>query len=376
MKWLIKKQIQFAGIVVRPHATEGSIQTRSAGTSLDGNSFDSLKSRIFDTYAKYVNWDVNKYDSLIVIFNPDETTSILINEIQFTNYNDHEVVSGIRRNKLKLIGMEIPEESGILIYLTWRTHHLAMYDVTPVIMRSEEIKTGQERDKRRPEDYELVLGALVDEIDCQTVYAISNDEWQDVFDAGWFPFAFLQGNLWRELIEKIHQHEDLSEFTEKIAGIISSTWDTRIHLWRLHPILKNEIDFLESAYESFVAQNWIAVNSILGPRIEGVITGAVGRFLKHKQMVSAFNAAIDQNDRGNQILKAEKLMEYLTRVVYKDVNMMNPGNKNAGINRHLLGHGRVRAETLDQQSAVIRFLIMDHISRYNPSTTAPNPAST
>jgi hypothetical protein len=367
MRYIITKQIQFCGIALRSHATEGSVQTRSAATTLDGNAFRRLKEQAIDIYAEYLGWSTDGLDSLIAIFHPNNATEIFVNEIQYTDYESHKLVDGKRSSRLKLLGLQIPEECGIILYLPWGCHHLAMYDVTPVLQKSEERRTKTLRDKRRQEDYELVLGSLVDQIDCQVARPLNDSEWNVLFEAGWFPFAFLQGSIWCEICEKINRQEDLSSTLAKITESIKFTWADRIYLWRLHPVLKYELDFLVSAHDCFVAGNWIAVNSILGPRIEGIITGTIGKFLKHQKMITTLGHTIQENDPGNVIINSERLMQYFKKVVFLDGNMMNPTGQNVGINRHLLGHGRVLADSLDQKAAVLRFLTIDHLSRYHPS---------
>lgn len=362
MKFHILHQIQMAGIVLKSHSTAGSIQTLGASTSISGNNFVKFKNQA-DVYSKYVGVKPDSFKSLIVIFNNDNTTDIFIDEL-LLDITNHCIATAKGRTRLAIKGLDIPDDAGILIYLTYREHQIVMFDVTPVANKSIELSTGKKTERKRLGDYELILGGLLDEIDFHLVYSMSEQEWSMVIDMGWFPFAFIQGTLWYELIEQIKSGFELTAFIKKVSTVIKETWKDRIDLWRLSPLVKKEIEFMESAFKCFEDENWIGVSSILEPRMEGMMTAAIGHFAKHHKLVKEFELVVSQKDADNKTLFINHFVDYMTQIVYRSGNMMNPASLKSGLNRHLLGHGRVDSASLDETAAVIRFLTVDHLSRF------------
>jgi hypothetical protein len=364
----VDEPIQFAGICLHSHETEGSIQTSDAATSLDGNLFTSMKQRLFDYYAKCAGYSSDEYGSLLVLFHASGSSTIYIDELRIEGALPCRIDGSKAGLRCIIQGMDIPGDAGLMVLIGYGEHKLAMYDVTPVASRAA--RPGQKRptNASRMIDHELILGSLVNQILAFELEEITEEEWSRLFQAGWFPFAFLQGSLNHKLLQRVNAKEELGSFAAEVAIIITATWRDKIARWRIHPILRNEIPFLESAFDCFLGSNWIAASSVLGPRIEGIMIEAIGCYKTHFPMISAFGDRAEAADPGNQIIKVDKLVQYLRDVVFTGGNMMKPDRLHAGLNRHLLGHGRAQASSLGIESAVIRFLLIDHISRYWPVT--------
>jgi hypothetical protein len=363
----VDEPIQFAGICLRSHETEGSIQTSDAATSLNGNLFTGMKQRLFDYYAKLAGYRPDEYGNLLVLFHASGSSTIYIDELRVEGALPCHIDGSNTGLRCVIQGIDIPSDAGLMIFIDYGEHRLAMYDVTPVACRATRPNPKKPDNTSRTVDHELILGSLVNQILAFELEEITEEEWSKLFQAGWFPFAFLQGSLNHRLLQHVNCNDELGGFAAEVASIIAATWRHKIARWRIHPILKNEILFLECAFDCFLDGNWIAANSVLGPRIEGIMIEAIGCYKTHFPMISAFGEMAQAADPGNQIIKVDRLVQYLKDVVYVSGNMMKPDRLHAGLNRHLLGHGRAQASSLDIESAVIRFLLIDHISRYWPA---------
>ena len=371
----IDKPIQFAGIV-EIAAINGSIKTADVITSDEGARFCKFTDELLNQYIRFAGGNPSFVERILIIFLQNGTTVIYLNNFDYlieaknkTYKKSGDTITSediIGIDSIKFTDIDIPNDAGVMVQLSWAGKKCAFYDVLPVLLKTQEQKQGVVLDKTRKISLERVAGIMLSHIAFIELFWITDEEWGKVLDAGWFPFAFLQGGLWKELFRAFKNNKDLEPIIDKIYAKLISVQDEKIALWSKHPLLKGEISFIGSAYQAYKNNNWIATSSIIGPRIEGIMTTAIGKFMKHSSMVDVFIRKLNEKEHQKTILFPHKLQEFYESIVFKNANMMNPDVDKAGLNRHLLGHGRIKAENLDKESATIRLLLLDHISYYYP----------
>ena len=370
-KFTTKEPIQFAGIVVKS-AIEGAIKTSDILTCYDAVEFYRFIDEPISLYITRAGGHPSFIERLLVVFHQDGRTDIYLNNFEyqlearskgFKKSGDSiyaEDLSGIV--SVRFQNLVIPKDAGVIAYLSWMGKKAVFYDVSPLAIKARDLQKGETTCRERVIPFERAMGVMMSHLAFSDIFNIDEDEWELIYSTKWFPFIYLQGKLWDELFKRIKSQTPLLPVVAKIRSSLLLDWDGKCKQWEQNKLFNDELPFIQSAFENYKSGNWIAVSSVLGPRLEGIMLSVVGKYLNHDKLVDAFSSRIQEIEHQKSLLSPTRLQDYCKRIVFRHFNLLKGDAQSGGMNRHMLGHGKVKAEELNEEVATIWFLLIDHLS--------------
>ena len=171
---------------------------------------------------------------------------------------DYDIVDVER---LEYQGVSVPPDHGVLVVFSkgWRKGLYFDFEPLPPM------------EKERVEDLWISLGRCYGYLLFQEFHAISEQAWAALFAAKWFPFVGLKPTTIKEMIGWVNSAQSADEVLPTAAEEVRARLPSLRKLWATHAIFSDHKTILDAAADRFEARDWIAANSILYSRIEGVL---------------------------------------------------------------------------------------------------------
>jgi hypothetical protein len=137
--------------------------------------------------------------------------------------------------------------------------------------------------------------------------------------------------------------------------------------WESSPIFAGHAELLNVAADRFVEKDWISANSILYPRIEGVLRNIAKATKAASFRQSALaEAPANAGDLPKMSrLLPHKFQRYLQDIYFQGFSPSEP----AKMSRNSVGHGVAPPSEFSEKAAVIGLLIIEQIFYHMPPST-------
>ena len=302
----------------------------------------------------------SQVDSLLAIMHLDGTAAIYLNEVPLVAiarstgpveagspvYKDD--IADIERLQLPLT---IPDDAGFLYLFSVGWRKGLFYDYGP-------LGPGHEP---RQYDYLALLGNAVAHVFFQERFAITDQEWQTLFDQRWFPFVGLRNHTIASLLNHVRSDWNCDDLLDIIVAEVKERAGDMLVSWRNHPTLSQHIEFLESGVERFLSDDPMSCVSNVFPRIEGIVRTygqGSGSPDGTSQRELAHLAVRTKIENEKSLLLPQRFKHYLNDVYFAD---FNPESGNIPLSRNSLGHGVAKATDFDKKSAVLGLLTVHQL---------------
>ncbi len=303
----------------------------------------------------------SEVDTLLVILDPDGTTTIYVNEIATTllararsrmeagteAMKDHlaEIVSAD-------IGVAIPPASGFVLIFSndWRKG--LVFDLGPL----------QPNPTPRSFDPAKLIGYGYSRLIFGERFVLSDPEWSALIGKQWFLFLGLTENIAVRMIELLRDGRDLDLLLPEVEALVPKVSQEAVSMAEAQPHFAAHVPFLKRAAERLLANDLISAGHIILPRIEGMLRSyylllnTATRPTQGKLLGSAFPAELESQFRGS-LLRPDRFSEFVNRVIFPDFNWQQP----SGSTRHTVGHGVVSEQELTPKSLTIAFFTLHHL---------------
>ena len=299
--------------------------------------------------------------SLLTIIRPDKTATVYWNEFYPTivartkgAIEKGEVVTLDHITDIERIRIPeamIPHDAGLSYVFSFGWRKGYFFDYGPLLH-------GESR-QARDYDLEVTLGHFLARLLFQHRFSISEEAWAEMFRQGWFPFSHLSTDLIQSVIGHANAGFSIDELLDRIATEVTTLIQSRLPEWRKNQILSPHVRFVETAFERYAAGDYISSNSILYPRIEGVIrTYHSASFPESSASQSELCKTASGHYSGireESLLLPRRFEKYLRDVYFA---RFQPSAAAYSVSRNTISHGVVVAEKLDRKAANVGFLIL------------------
>jgi hypothetical protein len=169
----IEDPIQFAGIVISA-AVNGSIKTVDVITSDEGTRFCDFTDNILNQYVFHAGGHPSFVERILIVFLQDGKTEVHLNNFDYTIATKSKVnkkmgdsvtvedIVGI--DCVKFDDINIPDDAGVILQLSWMGKKCAFYDVTPIALKGKETQKGTTYEKKRHVCIEKTAGIMMSHI--------------------------------------------------------------------------------------------------------------------------------------------------------------------------------------------------------------------
>ena len=238
---------------VRPNS-ECLIEIRGIHTFDEGLTFYNVLDGL-NSYLQKAACPPSQVDRMLLIVLRDKTFMYLNDNLPLTwdvrvkrQLNAGERVfrndiAGIRQ--VNFPGIEVPEQSGFLLLLSagWRRGVCfdlqALEPVTAV--NSQEVFAG----------FKQMAGLLLTHLWFTGKFLLESTDWDEVIEAGWFPFIFLADDLWEGLFKAVKYDGDLQAEEQRVYEAFLESCEERLSNRSLNRRCADHMDFLRSAVEAY-----------------------------------------------------------------------------------------------------------------------------
>jgi len=221
------------------------------------------------------------------------------------------------------------------------------------------------------EGFTTTLGTLYRELRYKHLYdALSNPA---VFDrllgAGWFPFAEIISEEFRDLLHHCEAGFDVREMEDKIIAKFDDARTQRIlDRWGTKPHFAAKTDLLKVAIAAFRNKEPVAVIKILLTEVEGVLNDAHrtahgGQGAKLKELLAFAEASAERKAGGsNTLLFPTAFGRYLREHTFANFDPV--AQTGTAGSRHAVGHGAATQDSYTMPRALQAILTLDQIAFY------------
>ena len=250
------------------------------------------------------------------------------------------------------LGVQVPDDVGFLFVFSVGWRKGLFYDFGPI--------GGLDP---QPRQYHVgsVLGQAYGRVLFQERFSISDDEWDALFSAQWFPFVGLSNEKFDALISHVQSGWDPDENLDDIVSETKSRVPQMLESWSKHPSFLPHFDLLERAVERFQNDDPVSCTALLFPRIEGILRTHHILFNtqlspRPENLTELAVAAKIEND--GCLLLPHRFAAYLRDVYFAN---FDPDAENVEVSRHSIAHGVVSPSKFDHKSALIGILTVHQL---------------
>ena len=328
--------------------------------------------------------DVSKIGNFLAIINPNKRGIIYINELQMyykarvkgkakkgIEVFEDDLADILRLDvKYKTDTIVFPENSAVVFLFSLGWRKALFYDYTPLIKRDNKMQ-------KRDIDLNLLWGQYLAYIMKHQIFNLSESEWSEMFEQGWFPFTSLKTKTIGAMISLLRENKPIDMMLKDIAKEVTDNLDSMLDRWKSNKVLDNQLKFIERARERFENDDYLSAGSIIYPRIEGIIRMTdsnikTDRKKTKKQKVLARlvkERAVYKNEYS--MLLPNKYYEYISQYYFKTFKSL-PSSDSDLLNRNLLAHGIAGFNQFNLKACILAFLIIDQLSYILYSTGESN----
>ena len=136
--------------------------------------------------------------------------------------------------------------------------------------------------------------------------------------------------------------------------------------WETTELFAGHMPLLRAAADRFEVEDWISCNSILYPRIEGILRVLAKMTSSpnygQSELSSAPSRITGESPEEPSRILPHKFNDYLRNVYFKSFDPEHPTE----ISRHTVGHGVAPADSFNQKAATIGFLVVEQLFYHLP----------
>lgn len=333
--------------------------TREFTSSEDGDLFISRLEGIPNDILIKIGSPIlpSQIDRMLVIINRDGTGTVYINEFDIITrvrskadsiqkgdmvYDDD--IADVE--SLSFGEILLQKDQAIVFIFSWGWRKGLFFDFSPLI--------GIERDY----DLEALLGYYLSYLSHQYLHKLEREEWDALLNQQWFPFITLRKSTLKKMVRYLRGGHDIDDLLNEIALEVSSLLPKRLDVWAKDTYIAPHIELIRTAADRYIEQDYISANSILYPRIEGVIrTFFELEGLDKKASSTNMLEAIEKVTSSTSLLLPLYFKKFLKDVYFAKFD----GNYSDKVSRHTIAHGVAAPEAFSEKSATLGFLILDQL---------------
>jgi hypothetical protein len=306
-------------------------------------------------------------DHLVAILRVDNTATVYINEcnVFIRARPQQDMQAGqvlyddaiVDVNSLVFQGVTFPKDAAIIVVFSAGWRKGLFFDLGPV---------GPDRRER---DYEVepLLGSYMAYLYSQTVFSVSDADWDYLIGDRWFPFISLTPALKEKFIAFAKDRTDLNRLLPEVSAHVRGHLGEMVQRWESSQLFAPHISFLKRAAERFEQGDFVSCVAIVYPRIEGLmrtlfIDLQVQNRASQQRLSPTVTSARAAEFHRFTLLLPEAFKKYLTNNYFAD---FVPGQQ-ASLSRNSVGHGVATFEQFDEKAAVIGLLTLDQIFYFVP----------
>ena len=306
-------------------------------------------------------------DNLLIIVRKDMTATIYINEIPFVlvgrsrkgmKTGDPVMAADIVDvQKLKLNGIEIPQDAGVVLIISSGWRKGLFFDYGPILSIDSH---------PREYDHEMLFGQFWTYLTFQDRLKITDQQWEELFKQKWFPFNAISAQLLQSLLTCAAQGWDIGQHADDLEKEALSICRSIKEKIANNPYFENHRQVFLKAIEHFENKDYLSSTLILYPRIEGVLRAKhidVGMGAKPDVQHLVTSAVQDPSKlmHSDSLLMPEKFSKFLEEIFYKNFDSSNVKD----VSRHSLSHGVApEKELLDKKAAILGIFVLDQLSYF------------
>lgn len=346
-----------------------AVIVRGSATTEDGDILIKYLEGVSESYLSKTPLRFggeSSIDHLIAIVSKNKKATVIVNEAKIfalmqvkRNVKAGEAITSddvADVSKLKIEGLNIPHDCGVSIILSsgWRKAYY--FDYGP-LMPSPILRSY---------DLEAQLGQLWCYLLLQKRLNISETQWKNLTDAGWFPFIDLTGQLLDQLLLYAKNSWTIDDhIIDQIESFLQDrslqTLEKINTLW----LFEGHRQILSRAMEHFRNKDYISCTAILYPRIEGVIRGVhltVAPSVKATQKTLSETAVADilKIRNSNSVLLPDKFSRYIRDVYFSDFDPHSV----SGASRNSIAHGVSPENQMGKKASILGWLILGQIGYF------------
>jgi hypothetical protein len=305
-------------------------------------------------------------DTLLALIRKNKTVSVYLNDVSIIakirvkkSIKKGELVSTnnvLDFGEINFQDIQVPNDAGIIFVFSTGWRKGFFYDLAPLNGASPILRSY---------DLEKTLGSLYSYLLFQERFKISDSAWDNLFSQKWFPFAYLNETLIKEMLVYAKEGWNIDDLLPKIKENILSLVSEAEPFEEKDPIFAEHIEILKHAIDKYKNEDHISCVSILYPRIEGLMRSFYrdSGYTEAPSSVSLTKAVIEhyQSERIPQsLLLPEKFQNYLRRIYFSN---FAPGSK-PDVGRHSVAHGEARIDDFSLKSSSIAILVLYQLSLF------------
>ncbi len=299
----------------------------------------------------------SQVDHMLIIVRQDNTATAYINELSIVTRMraSRRVEAGEQVFKSDImdidrleLSVEIPDNAGFLFLFSAGWRKGLFYDFGPV---------GIPGSQRREYDVAKAFGQAYCHVLFQERFSISDDEWDALLAAKWFPFAGLGHDSIDALINHVRSGWDPDEKIDDFISEFSSRASQMIEAWQTNTSFTPHITILERAVERFLKEDFVSCTGLVFPRIEGILRthhtslGVSGQASSNNLTNTAVASKIE-NEKC--LLLPHRFAAYLRDIYFAN---FNPIDQDIDVSRHSVAHGVAKASEFNKKSALLGLLV-------------------
>lgn len=304
----------------------------------------------------------SQVDHMLVIYRRDGTAEVHVNELEVRaearatgdiGAGDPLTKDDVAEIRTLDLGVTVPEDAGFLFLFSVGWRKGLFYDLVPTSTPGG-----------RPRDYAIgpALGRMYFRVLFQERFGLSDEDWDRLFSAQWFPFVGLRSSTADDLISHVQGGVDPDRLVDRIVEETKARLPRMADSWARRASFVPHMSLLEHAIERFLAGDPASCTALLFPRIEGLLRRhhtELGRGRKpHRDNLvrTATESAIERDN--DSLLLPRRFRQYLRKVYFAG---FSPKDEEAKMSRDSVGHGVAPASAFDWKAALIGLLTVHQL---------------
>ncbi|MDE0098644.1 MAG: hypothetical protein OXM87_03370 [Truepera sp.] len=314
----------------------------------------------------------SQVDHMLVVCRRDGKADVFINNLELIFHarasRSIKAGEGVTKDDVADIerfelGVPIPDDAGFLFLFSvgWRKGFV--FDFGPILPTEIPKESDCQPRQYQPRQYDItaVLTQVFSQVLFQERLSISDDEWNALFAAKWFPFVGLGNDKIDSLLNHIRSGWNPDEMLDEIAAMIKERIPKMLDSWRRKPSFSPHMEILERALERFQDDDFVSCTGLLFPRIEGMLRtyhSSLGQKKKPSPQNLSASAVASKIENEGSLLLPRQFLKYLREVYFA---YFDPNTEKIGVSRHSVGHGVAPVEEFNRKSSVISILMINQL---------------
>ena len=320
----------------------------------------------------------SQVDHVLVIYRRNGTAEVHVNELEVRaearatgdiGAGDPLTKDDVAEIRTLDLGVTVPKDAGFLFLFSVGWRKGLFYDLVPTSTPDG-----------RPRDYAIgpALGRMYFRVLFQERFSLSDEDWDRLFSAQWFPFVGLRSSTADDLISHIQGGVDPDRLVDRVVEETKARLPQMAASWARRALFAPHMALLEHAIERFQAADPTSCTALLFPRIEGLLRHhhaelGGGRKPHRDNLVrTATESAIGRDN--DSLLLPRRFREYLRKVYFAG---FSPKDEEAKVSRDSVGHGVAPSSVFDRKAALLGLLTVHQLFYFlsdegGPDTEVPD----